>query len=45
MNIKGMDKEACAKWWSQMTEKNKEIIQSMPNFDAKIFKDITGIEI
>ena len=38
-------KEACAKWWSQMTEENKEIIKSMPNFDAKIFKDITGIEI
>lgn len=38
-------KEACAKWWSQMTEENKRIIQSMPNFDAKIFKDITGIEI
>lgn len=38
-------KEACAKWWSQMTEKNKKIIQSIPNFDAKIFKDITGIEV
>ena len=38
MNIKGMDK---------MVESNdrKKIIQSMPNFDAKIFKDITGIDI
>ena len=38
-------KEACARWWSQMTEENKKIIQSMPNFDEKIFKDITGIDI
>ena len=38
-------KEACAKWWKKMSEENKEIIKSIPNFDAKIFKEITGIEV
>ena len=38
-------KEACANWWAEMSEENKEIIKSMPNFDKEIFKDITGIEV
>lgn len=38
-------KEACANWWKEMSEENKEIIKSIPNFDAKIFKEITGIEV
>ena len=37
--------EACANWWNKMSDENKEIIKSIPNFDAKIFKEITGIEI
>ena len=37
--------EAWAKWWAKMDDKNKLIIQSIPNFDPAIFKDITGIEI
>ena len=38
-------KEACQNWWNNMSDKNKEIIKSIPNFDAKIFKKITGIKI
>lgn len=38
-------KEACANWWNNMAEENKEIIMSMPNFNAEIFKEITGIEV
>ena len=38
-------KEACANWWENMTEKNKKIIMSMPNFDKEVFYDITGIEV
>ena len=38
-------KEACANWWAEMSEENKKIIKSMPNFDKEIFKDITGIEV
>jgi hypothetical protein len=38
-------KEACKNWWNRMSSKNKAIICSMPNFDADIFKEITGIEV
>ena len=38
-------KEACANWWSELTEENKEIIMSIPNFDADKFEEITGIKI
>ena len=37
--------EAWANWWSELTDENKEIIKSIPNFDAEIFKEITGIEV
>jgi hypothetical protein len=37
-------KEACDIWWNKLTEENKKIIMSMPNFDAKIFEEITGIK-
>ena len=36
-------KEACANWWSELTEENREIIKSIPNFDADKFEEITGI--
>ena len=38
-------KDACAIWWSNLTEKNKKIIQEIPNFDPEIFFDITGIDV
>ena len=38
-------KEACANWWSKLTEENREIIMSIPNFDADKFYEITGIKI
>ena len=38
-------KEAWANWWAKMTEENKKIVQEIPNFDAGIFKEITGIEV
>ena len=38
-------KEACANWWNELTEENKEIIKSIPNFDADKFYEITGINI
>ena len=37
--------EACKNWWNRMDDENKAIICSMPNFDADIFKEITGIEV
>ena len=38
-------KEACANWWIELTEENREIIMSIPNFDADKFYEITGINI
>ena len=38
-------KEACANWWIELTEENREIIKSIPNFDADKFYEITGIKI
>lgn len=32
-------------WWSKLTTKEKQIIKELPNFDADIFEEITGIEI
>ena len=37
--------DACQLWWKRMTDENKRIILSMPNFDAEIFREITGIKI
>lgn len=38
-------KEACTIWWDKLTEKNKEIIRQIPNFDADVFFDITGVDL
>ena len=38
-------KEACDNWWSELTEENREIIKSIPNFDKEKFYEITGIKI
>ena len=38
-------KEACANWWANMTDENRAIIMSMPNFDSAVFFDITGINV
>ena len=38
-------KEACQNWWNALTDKNRKIIQKIPNFDKEVFFDITGIKI
>ena len=37
-------KEACANWWASLSDEDKAIIKTMPNFDADIFYEITGID-
>ena len=37
--------EAWANWWAKLSEKDKQTIQEIPNFDPEIFKDITGIDV
>ena len=36
--------EACRRWWKGMSQKNKEIIKQIPNFNIDVFCDITGID-
>ena len=44
--LKKLDNTGCAAfWWDRLSEKEKEIIKSIPNFDAGIFKVITGIDV
>ena len=38
-------KEAWAKAWSETDEETKDWYKSLPNFDEKIFEEITGIKI
>ena len=37
--------ECCHDWWMNLNMDEKRVIQNMPNFDAKIFKEITGIKV
>lgn len=37
-------KEAWANLWQNLTDEKKNIFTSLPNFDWKIFTEITGIE-
>ena len=36
--------EACRRWWKGMSQKNKEIVKQIPNFNIDVFCDITGID-
>jgi hypothetical protein len=31
--------------WNQCSQDEKDLIKSLPNFDAAIFKEITGVEV
>ena len=37
--------ECCHDWWMNLSMEEKCAIQNMPNFDAEIFKEITGIQM
>ena len=37
--------EACHNWWDKMTEENREIVMSIPNFDTDKFYEITSIRV
>ena len=37
--------ECCHNWWMNLSMEEKCAIQNMPNFDAEIFKEITGIQV
>jgi hypothetical protein len=37
--------ECCHDWWMNLSMEEKCAIKNMPNFDAGIFKEITGIQV
>ena len=44
--LKVLDESECGQlWWGSLSEHNKNIIKAIPNFDAAIFEQCTGIEI
>lgn len=44
--LKELDESECGQlWWDNLSDCNKNVIKSLPNFDAEIFKEITGIDI
>ena len=43
--LKALDKSEIAQiWWNDLSEKSKEIIKAIPNFDAEKFEKCTGIK-
>ena len=44
--LKEIDNSKCVQaWWNNLSDYEKNVIKSLPNFDAKIFKDCTGIVV
>ena len=43
MNMK--EKEDRQKWWNDLSNEDKAIVKSIPNFNANIFKEIIGITV
>jgi hypothetical protein len=38
-------KEACKNMWDKFSESEKNEVKNIPNFDASIFEEITGIKV
>ena len=38
-------KETAQHWWKSLGKEDKEAVLSLPNFDAEIFREITGINV
>lgn len=38
-------KEACRIMWDKLTDEEKEEVKKIPNFDADVFKKITGVNV
>ena len=44
--LKELDESECGQiWWNSLSDHEKDVIKSLPNFDAEIFKDCTGIVV
>ena len=44
--LKVLDESECGQlWWNGLSERNRDIIRALPNFDAAIFEQVTGIRV
>lgn len=44
--LKVIDESECSQiWWDGLSEYYRDIIRSLPNFDATIFEQCTGIKV
>ena len=44
--LKVLDESECGQlWWGSLSDRRKEIIKAIPNFDAKIFFQCTGVRV
>ena len=44
--LRKIDNSKCVQaWWDSLSDREKNIIKALPNFDAEIFKDCTGIVV
>lgn len=44
--LKVLDESECGQlWWNELSDCNKQIIKSIPNFDPDIFYECTGIKV
>ena len=39
------ESECCQIWWDGLSKEDREVIKNIPNFDNKIFEEITGIKM
>ena len=43
--LKVLDESECAQmWWDNLPEESRNIVRNIPNFDATIFEQCTGIK-
>ena len=44
--LKILDESECGQlWWDSLEADDQQVIESIPNFDKEIFKEITGIDV
>lgn len=44
--LKVLDESECGQlWWDSLSDRQKDIIRAIPNFDPKIFEQCTGIKV
>ena len=39
------DSKCVQAWWDNLSDHEKNVIKSLPNFDAETFKEIIGIDV